>query len=125
MKKVKLGVALLGGACLLAGCGGGGASLGGPQPPANLVGNWGGGTTQNPAALAVTAAGGTLSFSCGSFETLMLPLTPDAQGKFDVPVTLQPSIPTGGPLPTFRLMGTVYTLTFGQAAPQYTGACPA
>ncbi len=141
--KTKLTLVLLGAACLLAGCGGGGASSGGPQPPSNLVGNWGGGTTENPAALLVTATGGTLSFACGAADTFPQPLTTDAHGSFDVAATQKSSLPMVGPMTKVHLTGTVsgramtvhevfasgsagttYTLTFGQAAPQFDGGCP-
>lgn len=140
--KTRLTLALLGGACLLAGCGGSGSSSG-PYPPANLVGNWGGGTTEYPAALSVTATGGAVSFSCGASDTLTQPLTTDAQGSFDVAATQKSSLPMVGPMTKVHLMGTVsgrtmslhevfasgqtglvYTLAFGQAAPPFNGACP-
>lgn len=140
--KTRLTLVLLGGACLLAGCGGGGSSSG-PNPPANLVGSWGGGTTEDPAALSVTETGGTLSFACGASDTLTQPLTTDAQGSFDVAATQKSSLPMVGPMTKVHLAGTVsgrtmtlhevfasgsagttYTLTFGQAAPQFNGACP-
>ena len=143
MIKTELTLVLLGAACLLAGCGGGGASSGGPQPPSNLVGNWGGGTTEDPAALSVTATGGTLSFACGAADTFTQPLTTDAQGSFDVAATQKSSLPMVGPMTKVHLTGTVsgrtmtlqevyvsgqagttYTLTFGQAAPVFNGACP-
>lgn len=142
-----LSLVLLGGACLLAGCGGSGASLGGPQPPASLVGSWGGGTTENPAALSVTANGGTLRFSCGAADQLTEPLTTDGQGNFSVAATQNLALPVvparGSPAVPIHLAGTVsgrtmtmhevyasgaagttYMLTFGQAAPQFNGPCP-
>lgn len=142
--KIGLTLVLLGGVCLLAGCGGGGASPGGPQPPANLVGIWGGGTTESPAALSVTATGGTLSFACGAADTFTQPLTTDGQGSFDVAATQKSALAMAGPQTKVHLTGTVsrrtmtlhevfasglagttYTLTFGQAAPQFNGSCPA
>ncbi len=141
--KTKLTLVLLGAACLLAGCGGGGGSSSGPYPPANLVGNWGGGATLVPAALSVTASGGTLSFSCGAADTLTQPLTTDAAGNFDVMATQNVVLPQAGPPATMHLTGTVngrtmtlrevyaaglsgtaLTLTFGQAAPPFNGGCP-
>ncbi len=137
-------LALLGGLCLLTGCGGSGASLDGPNPPPTLLGNWGGGTAEAPAALSVTADGGTLNFSCGVSDQLTQPLTVDGQGNFNVAATQNPALPTpGGSTMAIHLVGTIhgttmtlyevnasgaagatYTLMFGQAAPQFTGACP-
>ena len=132
------------GISLLAGCGGGGSSSSsGPLPPADLVGNWGGGAALVPAALSVTATGGMLSFSCGAADTLTQPLTADAAGTFDVTATQKVVLPQAGPPATVHLTGTVQgrtmtlrevnatgpsgpvlTLTFGQAAPPFNQVCP-
>lgn len=143
MMKTEMCLVLLGGMLLLAGCGGGdGASSSGPYPPASLQGEWGGGATEVPAALSVTATGGTLSFSCGAADTFTQPLTTDAAGNFDVAATQKAVLPMAGTTKvhltgtvsgrtmTLREVyasgpsGTALTLTFGQAAPPFNQVCP-
>jgi hypothetical protein len=136
-------------AALLSGCGGGSSGSSGspaspspspPVPPANLVGTWGGGTTDNPATLQVTSSGGTLSFACGVYDQLALPLTVDSTGHFTVAASELSSITTPRPV---QLTGVVsgstmtitqtyqgggsstYTLTYGRQPPTYNGGCPA
>ena len=116
------------------------------QPPADLIGTWGGGTVENPASLQVVSGGGTLTFECGANDQLTQPLTVDGQGHFDVTATPHGSLPVvlppGTPPAQVHLSGTVtgrtmtltetdasgqattYVLTYGQAAPTFTGACP-
>ena len=134
---------LLPAALLAAGCGGSSSTF----PPANLVGTWGGGTTITPAALTLSTTGGALNFPCGAADVLNQPLSVDSAGHFDVTATVHLSVPTvpvpGGTLPQVHLVGTVtgrtmtisevyasgtgtaYTLTYGQSAPSFNGACPA
>lgn len=125
----------------LAGCGGSSSS---PAPPANLQGSYGGGTSENPAALTLTAAGGTLALACGSEGVLTQPLVPSANGTFDVlaAVHIPLFMPISGTYPQVHLVGTVsgstitlhevsasgpgtpYTVTYGKSAPTFNGSCP-
>ncbi len=127
----------------LAGCGGSSSSSA-PSPPANLVGTWGGGTSEAPALLTLTATGGNLAFACGSGDVLTQPLTAGAGGAFDVVATQHSSlfVPVSGVYPQVHLVGTVsgntitlhevdasgtgtaYTVTYSQSAPTFNGACP-
>ena len=127
----------------LSGCGGS-SSSGASSPPANLQGNWGGGTSENPAALTLTATGGNLTFACGDADVLTQPLTADATGNFDVVATQHIPLltPISGGYPQVHLVGTVsgntitlhevyasgsgtpFTVTYGKSAPTFNGACP-
>ena len=128
---------------LLAGCGGS-SSSGTSSPPTNLQGTWGGGTSEAPALLTLTATGGNLSFACGAEDVLTQPLAPNADGTFDVLATehFPLFVPVNGVYPQVHLAGTVsgstitfhevfasgpgltYTVTYGKPAPTFTGACP-
>ncbi len=133
---------------VLAGCGGGGGSDGGGIAPISSVptGSFGG----TNIGLAVTAAGGTLQFPCGSSGTITSPLTLDATGHFSATGTVLPI--TGGaqpvgstpksyaatftgttdgknvtltitPDPAKNLSATTYTLASG-AVPVFNAVCP-
>ena len=122
---------------MLAGCGGSSSST----PPANLLGTWGGGTSESPAVLTLTPTGGTLAFDCGAADTLTQPLVAGTNGSFDVVATVNPGLPAG-PLPPIHLVGTVsgntitlhevtasgpranLMVTYGKSAPAFNGACP-
>lgn len=126
----------------LAGCGGS-SSSGTNNPPTSLQGSWGGGTSENPAALTLTATGGTLAFACGNEDVLAQPLVPNADGSFDVVATEHIPLftPVSGGYPQIHLIGTVsgstitlhevyasgpgttYTVTYGKSAPTFNGAC--
>ncbi len=128
----------------LAGCGGGSSSSGTSSPPANLQGTWGGGTSENPAALTLTATGGDLITACGTDDVLNQPLTADASGNFDVVATEHIPLftPVSGLYPQVHLVGTIsgstitlhevsasgpgptYTVAYGKPAPVFNGACP-
>ena len=121
----------------LAGCGGSSSS----NPPANLLGTWGGGTSEAPAVLTVTSTGGNLAFACGAADVLTQPLVAGANGSFDVVATVNSGIPSGL-LPPIHLAGTVsgktitlhevyasgpganLTVTYGKSAPAFNGSCP-
>ena len=131
---------------VLAGCGGGGGSDG--IAPISIVpsGSFGG----TNIGLAVTAAGGTLQFPCGSSGTITSPLSLDATGHFSATGTVIPI--TGGaqpvgstpksyaatftgttdgknvtltitPDPAKNLPATTYTLTSG-TVPVFNAVCP-
>ena len=133
---------------VLTGCGGGShtsdSSPTSPSPPADLHGTWGGAATgAQPGSLAVTSAGGTLTFPCGKYDQLTEALTLDGSGHFDVTATpyYPLSVPIGPP-PTVHLVGSVsggtmtimevrsasqgpvYTLIYGQPPPRFSGSCP-
>ena len=128
---------------MLAGCGGSSSST--INPPTNLQGTWGGGTSEAPAVLTLTSTGGTLAFACGAEDVLTQPLVANADGTFNVIATEH--IPLLGAIngmyPQVHLVGTVsgstitlhgvftsgpgpsYTVTYGKSAPTFNGACPA
>lgn len=140
--KIVVTAALAAAVLMLAGCGGS-SSSDTSRPPADLLGTWGGGTSEAPAVLTVTPTGGTLALVCGSADVLTQPLTADATGNFDVVATEIPGLPEAGPFPSIHLVGTVsgstitlhevfasgpgpaYTVTYGKSAPTFSGACPA
>lgn len=126
----------------LAGCGGSSSSST-SSPPANLQGSWGGGTSENPAVLTLTATGGDLALPCGDEDVFTQPLVANADGTFDVIATEHIPLftPVSGAYPQIHLVGTVsgstitihevfalglgmpYTLTYGKAAPIFNGPC--
>ena len=141
MKNVWLFAALA--ALPLAGCGGSRSSSP-PSPPASLVGTWGGGTSEAPALLTLTATGGSLALTCGTEDVLTGPLLPGDGGMFDVAAAQHIPIymSVGGAYPQVHLVGTVsgsmitlhefsasgvgpsYSVTYGQSAPSFNGPCP-
>lgn len=134
----------------LAGCGGSHSNdnvsnVGHTAP----IGSWGGTLTSNatPATLTLTNSGGHFDFSCGQTADITQPVQPDSTGRFSVPGTATLGYVPNRPAQKAQFTGTVtnhvmtvsllvtpttgsaftdgpYTVTFGQAAPIFQGACP-
>lgn len=138
---------------VLAGCGGSGGSADnvsqvGHTAPAGM---WGGVLVSNasPATLTLTTSGGHFAFVCGQTADMTQEVQPDNSGYFSVAGTTNlSSLPQVNPVlaPT-QFTGTVtnhvmtvtltvtpasgtpstsgpYTVTLGQTAPIFQGACP-
>ncbi len=136
---------------VLAGCGGGGSSNVSQVEHTAPIGMWGGVLVSDatPATLTLTISGGQFVFPCGQTATLAQEVQPDSSGHFSVPGTASLGFlpqPASIPLPT-QFTGTVtnhvmtvtlnvtptsgspytlgpYTVTLGQTAPMFQGACP-
>lgn len=138
----------------LAGCGGsGGGSTNNVSQVEHTapVGMWGGVLVSDasPATLTLTTSGGHFVFPCGETATLAEEVQPDSSGHFSVagsaafgglPVGSSPPQPTqfSGTVTNHVMTVTLtvtptsgspytlgpYSVTLGQAAPIFQGACP-
>ena len=138
----------------LAGCGGSGGSNSSVSQAGHTapVGMWGGALVSDatmPATLTLMTSGGQFVFTCGEAASITQEVQPDSSGHFSVAGTTNLSIlPQANPtlVPT-QFTGTVtnhvmtvtltvtpagepaytdgpYTVTLGQTAPTFQGACP-
>ena len=137
-------------ALALAGCGGSSSTNNVTQVEHTApVGMWGGtlvGSAVMPATLTLTTGGGQFAFACGQSATLTQQVQPDSSGQFSVAGTSTTGFTPLSSQPT-RFNGTVtnhvmtvtltitpvsgtpytngpYTVTLGQTAPTFQGACP-
>ena len=137
----------------LAGCGGSGGSNNNVSQVEHTapIGMWGGTLVSNamPATLTLTASGGHFVFPCGQTADMTEEVQPDSTGHFSVPgdvnlgglpqpsSSAQPAQFTGTvtnhvmtvTLTITPASGNPYTLgpysvTLGQTAPIFQGACP-
>ena len=135
----------------LAGCGGSGGSNSNVAQAEHTapIGMWGGALAGNPimpATLNLTAQGGHFSFACNQTADLTQQVVPDSSGHFSVagtstvgftPLSSQPTQFTGTvtnhvmtvtltvtPARGTSYVSGSYTVTLGQAAPIFQGACP-
>lgn len=133
----------------LTGCGGSssdGSSAGHTAP----IGTWGGSLVSDatmPAALTLTASGGHFAFYCGQTADISQAIVPDSSGHFSAAGTVTFGFVPNPPHEPAQFIGTVtnhvmtvtlnvtpaagtpysdgpYTVTLGQAAPTFQGACP-
>ena len=134
----------------LAGCGGSSSTNNVTQVEHTApVGMWGGALVSDatmPATLTLTTHGGQFAFACGQSATLTQQVQPDGSGHFSVAGTSTTGFTPLSSQPT-RFNGTVtnhvmtvtltitpasgtpytqgpYTVTLGQTAPPFQGACP-
>ena len=136
-------------ACTLAGCGG--SSSDGVSQPGHTAptGMWGGSLVSDanqPATLTLTASGGHFAFLCGQIADMTQAVQPSSAGSFSVAGTSKLGF-AGSSAQSTRFTGTVtnhvmtvtlsvtpavgasytngpYTVTLGQTAPTFQGACP-
>jgi hypothetical protein len=140
-------------ALALAGCGGSGDTGNVSQAEHTApVGMWGGVLVSDasPATLTLTTSGGHFAFPCSQSADMTQPVQPDPSGHFSVAGTSTTAFLPLSPQPTqqpTQFTGTVtnhvmtvtltvlpagqapythgpYTVTLGQAAPIFQGACP-
>lgn len=135
----------------LSGCGGSGGSANNVSQVEHTAptGMWGGALVSDatmPATLTLTTSGGQFVFVCGQTADMTQEVQPDSSGHFSVAGTAAGSLPQASALPA-QFSGTVtnhvmtvtltvtpasgsaytlgpYTVTLGQTAPTFQGACP-